>query len=66
MPGGDDVFVGVQVGKSVVDVVAASEASARWTVDVNVAPAGGETASSTCRGEPVRGPRVSLRSAGPS
>ena len=55
LPGGDDVFVGVQVGKSVVDVVAASEASARWTVDVNVAPDGeGEL---DVRGKAVHGRR---------
>jgi Family of unknown function (DUF5990) len=36
LPGGDDVLVGVQVAKDVVDIVPATVASARWAVDVNV------------------------------
>jgi hypothetical protein len=36
LPGGDDVFVGVQVGKDVVDIVPATGSTVRWTVDVDV------------------------------
>jgi Family of unknown function (DUF5990) len=38
LPGLDDVLVGVQVGKDVVDVVSAAASTARWTVDVKVVP----------------------------
>jgi hypothetical protein len=38
LPRRDGVLVGVQVGKDVVDIVAATVSSARWAVDVDVVP----------------------------
>jgi hypothetical protein len=55
LPGGDDVLVGVQVGKDVVDIVPATVPSVRWTVKVDVVPtASGEL---DVRGRAVHGRR---------
>jgi hypothetical protein len=80
LPGGADVLVGLQVGKDVVDIVPATDSSARWAVDVDVVPppsagwtsgagpstAGVAIASSTSRGAPDPVPTASRCSGEPS
>jgi hypothetical protein len=51
LPGGDDVVVGVQVGKEVVDIFPATASQVCWTVSVDVVP-------SSDGGLDIRGPAV--------
>jgi hypothetical protein len=55
LPGGDDVVVGVQVGKDVVDIVPATVSTVRWTVSVDVVPTAG--GGLDVRGRAVHGRR---------